>query len=166
MITQNCLWLKTASIVVFFILILAGLQAQGKTGAKLDRHQFYAEVYLLRHDFSSGLVSLNYAFAVGKKAKTSFRLGVYPDFRSTVSFPMTVTWRTNPLKAHQLEYGLGLVVRLESFESKMYRDIPAAMFPLMYRYQHPSGFFCRCGINLFYSWPVLPSPSLSLGYSF
>jgi len=44
--------------------------------------------------------------------------------------------------------------------------MPAIMIPLMYRYQKPSGFFFRGGINLFVSWPTIPSPSVSLGYKF
>jgi hypothetical protein len=44
--------------------------------------------------------------------------------------------------------------------------MPAVMVPLMYRFQKAHGFYFRGGINLFVSWPTLPSPSVSLGYRF
>lgn len=45
-------------------------------------------------------------------------------------------------------------------------DMPALMVPLMYRYQKNDGLYFRTGINVFLSWPILPSPSFSMGYRF
>lgn len=95
-------------------------------------------------------------------------------YLSTLSFPITVTHILFPESNHHIEYGGGLVFRHEWYEhidgegnlKKGYTDIVAAMFPLMYRYQNDKGFNFRVGVNLFYSWPILPSPSFSVGYSF
>jgi hypothetical protein len=92
-------------------------------------------------------------------------VGLYPDFESTVSFPVTFTWITSPPKNHHFEFGVGLVFRVEKFEGSFYKDFPAAMFPLMYRYQK-GPFFFRGGFNVFVSWPTIPSPSVSAGFRF
>ncbi len=159
-------WLKA---MVFFWLTLAfmnQLSAQEQIAPVFKRNHVFVESYLIRHDFSSGLVSLNYARIFGKKAGTELRIGIYPDFNTTFSFPITFTWLIKPQRKHQLEIGLGLVYRLEFSESNIYKDIPAAIFPLMYRYRHKSGLFFRGGVNLIYSWPAIISPSLGLGYLF
>jgi len=95
-------------------------------------------------------------------------------YLSTVSLPLTVTHVLFPESNHHLEYGGGLVFRHEWYEhtdgegniKNGYNDIVAAMFPIMYRYQGDNGLNLRIGVNIFYSWPILPSPSLSAGYSF
>lgn len=159
-------WQKTWVLVIFIVAFPNLLSARDIPIQPTKRNHVYVESYLIRHDFSSGLVSLNYARSLGKKAGTQIRLGVYPDFKTTVSFPLTFTWLIKPQRQHQLELGLGLVFRVEFFESKVYKDVPAAIFPVMYRYQHRSGLFLRGGVNIFYSWPTLVSPSIGLGYSF
>jgi hypothetical protein len=90
-----------------------------------------------------------------------------------MSFPVTVCWITTPNSHHHFEYGIGAVARVEHFvdplginEREWFYDFGALMIPLMYRYQGNSPWFFRAGINLFVSWPTLPSPSLSVGYSF
>jgi hypothetical protein len=50
---------------------------------RLKRNGFYAEFYIIRHDFSSGFVSLNYERRLGKKNNMMLRLGIYPDLYST-----------------------------------------------------------------------------------
>lgn len=139
----------------------------------IKKNNVYLEAYLLRHAFSHGYVSINYERTIGKKRNTHLRIGAYPDFQSTVSFPLTVTWLTTPLANHHFEFGLGVVFRIEHFIDPMglnsrdwFYDMPAVMIPLMYRYQQSSGFFFRGGINTFISWPTLPSPSVSLGFKF
>jgi len=152
--------------ILIFLAIVVELKAQPTDYTSIGQNGIYAEYYLIRHDFSSGLVSLNYERIIGKKRKTSIRMGIYPDFRSTISVPVTISWITSPLKNHHFEYGIGAVYRIEHFQGKYYHDIPAVMIPLMYRYQKSHGIFFRGGINFFYSWPMLASPSVSLGYKF
>jgi hypothetical protein len=94
------------------------------------------------------------------------RLGAYPDFRTTVCFPLTFTAITHAKSKHHFEYGIGFVFRLEFYEGNIYKDVTAAMMPLMYRYQSDKGLFLRAGVNVFYSWPSLVSPSFSVGWSF
>jgi len=159
-------WLKAIVFLCLTIAFMNHLSAQEKAAPVFKRNHVFVESYLIRHDFSSGLVSLNYARSLGKKARTQLRIGIYPDFKTTVSFPITFTWLIKPQRQHQLEIGLGLAFRLEFYESNIYKDIPAAIFPLMYRYQHKSGLFFRGGVNLIYSWPAIISPTLGLGYNF
>jgi hypothetical protein len=158
-------------ITLVTFLIIAKSKAQVDDSA-LKRNGFYAEIYTIRHDFNSGIASFNYERIVGVKRKVHLRAGLYPDFKSTLSIPLTVTWVTSPLKKHHFEFGLGLVYRIEYYPSienpdrDFFYDVPAAMFPFMYRYQSNKGFFFRGGINLFYSWPILPAPSFSIGHRF
>jgi hypothetical protein len=126
----------------------------------------YLEVYVLRHDFSNGFISANYERFWGKKKNNTVRVGLYPDFESTLSIPVSYHRFTNPHGAHHFEYGVGLVYRMEWFEGNFYQDIPAILFPFMYRYQRDRGFYFRAGVNLWVSFPVLPAPSLSVGYRF
>jgi hypothetical protein len=163
---MNSAWQKAWVVLIFIAAFLTHLSAQETLKHPIERNHVFVESYLITHDFSSGLVSVNYARSLGKKAGTQLRMGVYPDFETTVSFPLTFTWLIKPQKQHQLELGLGLVFRVEFYESNVYKDIPAAIFPVMYRYQHQSGLFFRGGVNVYYSWPSLVSPSISLGYSF
>jgi len=159
--------MKNGLLLVLSLFFLFGsLKAQPTSDGALGRNGIYAEYYTLTHAFSSGHVSLNYERAFGKNNKTCLRLGVYPDYKTTVSFPLTFSWILFPSKNHHLELGLGAVVRIEHYREKYYRDIPAAMFPIMYRYQRKKGLFFRGGANIFYSWPVLATPSFSVGYRF
>lgn len=155
--------MKRYGFILLFLLIFAGSSEAQHSG----RNGVYLEFYSIRHDFSEGFVSINYERNLAKadRPATLLRVGVYPD-RHTFSFPITLTRTTSPLRKHQFEYGLGLVYRMERFMGEVYHDVPAIMFPLMYRYQSRSGFFLRAGANLWVSWPTFPSPSLSLGYSF
>lgn len=131
-------------------------------------------MYLIRHDFSNGPVSLNYERMIGKKGRSALRAGIYPDFESTVSFPLAYHWISTPDRNHHFEWGFGAVFRVEHFVDpydpspmkEWFYDVPAIMIPLMYRYQKSKGLTIRGGINLFLSWPVLPSPSFSVGYRF
>jgi len=157
---------QTILCLLIFLSFFIESKAQTADYTSIHRNGIYAEYYFIRHDFSSGLVSLNYERIVGKKRKTSLRMGIYPDFRSTISVPITISWITSPLKNHHFEYGIGAVYRIEHFQNNFYHDIPAVMIPLMYRYQKDHGLFFRGGINFFYSWPMLVSPSASLGYKF
>lgn len=164
--------MRRVVILSFLFSIFHGLAFSQTTVNPISkRNGFYAEAYLIRHDFSEGFVSINYERNVGKKSKTNLRLGLYPDFQSTVSFPITISWMTNPLSQHHFEYGLGVMFRIEHFvdpygytSRSWFYDVPAIMFPVMYRFQAESGWFFRGGINLFVSWPTLPSPSFSVGY--
>lgn len=156
--------MKKLSAVLCLALVLGStLNAQNRS-ENILRNGVYAEFYLLRHDFSDGFVSLNYERIIGKKGKSALRAGIYPDFQSTISFPLTYTRITGPQRIHHFEYGLGAVIRIERFQGNTYKDIPAIMIPLVYRYQKSNRFFLRAGVNTFLSWPVLPSPSLSIGY--
>jgi len=163
------------SIVFSILLSMFSFQvfSQPIENTATKRNGIYAETYLIRNDFSEGFVSINYARTVGKKLRTNLRIGAYPDFQSTVSFPLTVSRLTNPLGHHHFEYGAGIVFRVEHFvdpygytSREWFYDIPAIMFPIMYRYQKSAGFYFRAGFNLFVSWPTLPSPSISIGYQF
>jgi hypothetical protein len=152
---------------IFFTCMLLLACAIHSEAQHSGRNGAYLEFYSIRHDFSDGFVSINFERNLAKAERPAmlFRVGIYPD-GSTFSFPITLTRTTSPLRRHQFEYGLGLVYRFERFMGEVYHDIPAIMFPLMYRYQSSSGFFLRAGANLWVSWPTFPSPSLSLGYSF
>jgi len=162
------------SILGLLLLILAN---EGKA-QKTDASQFamngvYTEFYVVRPDFSDGFVSINYERVLGKKLRANLRLGVWPDFETSVSFPISISWITGPKKKHHFEYGIGTVFRVEHYISddptqtkEWFYDVPAFIFPLIYRYQKSSGFYFRGGINVFLSWPTLPSPSISLGYKF
>ncbi len=136
--------------------------------SSIKRNSIYVEGYLVRHDFSKGFVSINYERNIGKNRKTNIRVGIYPDFESAVSFPLTVSWVTKPLSSHHFEYGIGAVINFYTinFYTKEWFYEILLMIPLMYRYQKNSGLFFRGGINLFISLPTLPSPSISVGYKF
>jgi hypothetical protein len=161
-------------ILLTALILLVQLAATSQIDpANIKRHGVYVETYALRHDFSNGFVSVNYEFAAFKKRANVFRMGIYPDFRTTVSIPVTWSWISTMRAAHHFEIGAGLVVRLEHYDSpdmpggkRWYRDIPAAMLPIMYRYQKEKGLMVRAGFNLWYSWPVLLSPSLAIGWRF
>jgi hypothetical protein len=147
--------------------------SQTKDYSDIKKNGVYAEANLIRHVFSNGFVSINYERTAGIKLKTNFRIGIYPNFESLVCFPLTVSWLTKPLNYHHFEYGIGTVIRIEHYvdpgdssQKKWFYDMPAVLIPLMYRYQKGSGLFFRAGLNLFVSWPTLPSPSLSIGYKF
>lgn len=148
------------------LCIESSYSSSNEDSIRLKRNGIYGEVYLIRHAFSNGFVSLNYERRFGKKNNMMLRAGIYPDFRSTISIPLTYSFISPARGKHHFEYGLGLVVRIESFEGNIYKDIPALMIPLLYRYENKNGLFLRAGINLFYSWPILPSPSISVGYAF
>lgn len=160
-------------ILIGIFLMFGNGYAQTSEYSDIKLNGCYGEAYLLRHDFSEGFVSFNYERTIGKKRRTHLRIGLYPDFETTMSFPLTMTRITRPLKAHHLEYGFGAIFRVEHYVDplgintrKWFYDIPAIMFPLMYRYQRNSGLFVRAGFNLFVSWPTILSPSISLGYKF
>lgn len=156
---------------IIFGFTLTGFGQTSKDSI-FKRNSLYAEGYLIRHDFSDGFVSLNFERNIGKKHRTNLRLGIYPDFGSTVfSFPLTVSWVTKPLSQHHFEYGIGTLIRIEHYVSpyktttrEWFYDVPALMIPLMYRYQQNSGWFFRGGVNVFISWPTLISPSVSVGH--
>lgn len=165
-------------LVIILIFTLAGLNSFASNSSRnsfdysqgdsirLKKNGIYTEVYLIRHDFCHGFISLNYERRFGKKNNMMLRVGLYPDFKSAISIPLTYTFISPAKGKHHFEYGLGLVVRIESFEGNIYKDIPALMIPLLYRYENKNGLFLRAGFNVFYSWPILPSPSISVGYSF
>lgn len=165
--------MKKLIITSVILMITISGYAQTEDYSTIKRNSIFGEVYLIRHDFSEGIASLNYERNIGKKQKAHLRVGIYPDFESTISFPLTISWITKPLSHHHFEYGIGAVVRIEHFVDpygytikEWFYDVPAIMIPLMYRYQKNSGWFFRGGVNLFVSWPTLPSPSISVGYKF
>ena len=159
---------------IFFLLFLIPVNSQHNDLTHLRMNGIYSEVYLVRPDFSSGFVSVNYERVLGKKKRSNLRVGIYPDFESAISFPFTLTWITKPAGKHHFEYGFGAVFRIEHYvdpyvltpEREWFYDIPAVLVPLMYRFQKVNGWFFRGGINLFLGWPTLPSPSVSVGYKF
>ncbi len=162
--------LSIITSIILFFFINEGF-SQTTDYPDIKKNGIYAEGYLIRHDFSSGFVSINYERVFGKKRNKNLRAGIYPDFQSTISFPLTFSWLTKPLSHHHFEYGVGAVIRIEHYvdpygynSKEWFYDLPALMIPLMYRYQKKSGLFFRGGINLFVSWPTLPSPSVSIGY--
>lgn len=167
--------MKTILInAVLLLLLVPEITAQKKDSQLPGKNGIYAELYVLRHDFSDGFVSINYERIIGKKQRTHLRVGLYPDFNSSISFPLTISWITGPARIHHFECGVGAVIRVEHYVNPddpaqvktWFYDMPALMVPLMYRYQKSSGLFFRGGLNVFLSWPVLPSPSLSIGYRF
>ena len=146
---------------------------------RIARNGVYVELYLIRHGLSSGFFSINYERLIGRKGRANLRIGVYPDFNGSISFPFTISWLTKPLNNHHFEFGVGIVYRIEhyynaptSYQGKEYFHYPTAiMFPLMYRYQkyryHKNkGWFFRGGVNLFISMPIAPLPAVSVGYKF
>jgi len=157
---------KLIIVLVVICCFINEIEAQETDFESIRRNGVYVELYLIRHDYSDGFISINYERFVGKKKKMALRIGIYPDFESIIAFPITVSWITGPLKKSHFEYGIGLVTRFESYENQINTDFPALMIPLMYRYQKSKGLFFRGGINLLISTPVLPSPSFSLGYKF
>jgi hypothetical protein len=158
---------------IFMLFLDISGFSQNPDSSSTKKNTVYLEGYLIRPDFSSGFVSINYERNIGKKRKTNLRIGIHPDIPSAISFPLTISWLTKPLGYHHFDYGIGAVIRIEHFvapyggtSKEWFFDIGAIMLPLMYRYQRATGFFFRGGINLFVSWPTLPSPSISLGYRF
>lgn len=151
--------------LILLLAFVSEIHSMVADSSRTGMNGIYAETYILRHDFSEGFASLNYERVLGKKRNTTLRIGVYPEFESTVSFPVTVTWITRPSAKHHFEFGTGVVFRIEHYMEWFY-DIPAIMLPVMYRYQTNTGVYFRGGINIFVSWPTLPSPSLSIGYRF
>ncbi|MFC2097309.1 hypothetical protein ACFLSI_03135 [Bacteroidota bacterium] len=156
-------------IFICFVFVFCTAK-EGKTqkpdNVDFKRNGVYTELYSIRHDFSEGYFSINYERIIGKKKRTILRAGIYPDFETTVSFPITLSWISSPLKNHHFEYGVGAVYRVELYDGNVYKDLPALIIPLMYRYQNRKALFFRAGVNLFVSWPTLPSPSFSVGYKF
>lgn len=157
---------ERGAVLLVLLLSLSIQTTRAQSPIELGRNNVYAELYVLRHDFNNGPVSLNYEHLFGKKRIRSLRVGIYPDFETVVTIPITFTRITGPARKHHFEYGFGLVYRIERFRGETYHDVPAAMFPVMYRYQSGKGLYFRGGVNVFFSWPILPAPSLSLGYSF
>jgi len=166
--------MKTLILTLTLMLILPILGfSETRDDDKINRNGLYAEAYMIRHDFSEGFASINYERTLGKKGRMNARVGIYPDFESTISFPITLTWITWPQSRHHIEYGIGGVFRIEHYvdpygytDREWFYDVPALMIPLMYRYQPDSSWIVRAGVNVFVSWPTLPSPSLSIGYRF
>ncbi len=154
-------------VIITMMLLLAGsAEAQYFQAVKGLRSGAYAEVYLTPRDFSTGFVSVNFEKFFGDKYRHSIRVGVLPDFKTSLCFPITYTYITKPYGKHHLEIGFGLVSRFDLFEGGLYHDFASGMFPVMYRYTNNSRFYFRGGLNFFYSWPVLPSPSVSMGFRF
>lgn len=152
-------------VAIMLLVVLTGTAwTQESSGVS---HGVYLELYGIRHDFSEGLVSLNYELGFGQTGKNRVRIGLYPDFESSVSVPISYT-RVSPILGshHAIEWGGGLVFRYERFEGNNFYDFGAILFPVMYRFQTDFGLFVRAGVNLFVSWPTLPSPSVSVGYRF
>ena len=151
--------MKEYLLLSFLVLLfIVPTFAQNSNYIEVKKNGLYLETYLIRHDFSEGFVSINYETSIVKKRYTNIRIGLYPDFESTVSIPMTVSWITNPFGKHHFEYGVGAVFRIEHFvdpsginEREWFYDVPAILFPIMYRYQKNKGLFFRAGINLFVS---------------
>jgi hypothetical protein len=165
---------RTILTTLLIMICLTACYSQQPTETLPAKNGLYAEVYLIRHDFSEGFVSLNYERMIGKKGRSALRFGIYPDFESTISFPIAYHWISSPGRKHHFEWGLGAVFRVEHYKDpydpyqmkEWFYDIPAFLVPIMYRYQKNKGIYLRGGINLFLSWPVLPSPSFSIGYRF
>jgi hypothetical protein len=163
-------------IISLFLILISVLLSHAQDAGNLSsgKNGVYAEMVLVRHDFSEGFVSLNYERMIGKKGRSALRAGIYPDFESTISFPVAYHWISSPNKNHHFEWGFGAVFRVEHYKNpydpyqtkEWFYDVPAIMIPIMYRFQKSKGLILRGGINLFLSWPVLPSPSISIGYRF
>jgi hypothetical protein len=159
---------------ILFVLAVPEIRSENSDSSQISMNGIYLEFYIVRHDFSDGFFSINYERVLGKKRRSQLRFGIYPDFGSSIAFPTTFTWITKPARSHHFEYGIGAVFRIEHHvdpyiltqSREWFFDMPAAMVPLMYRYQKSHGWFFRGGINLFLSWPTLPSPSFSIGYKF
>ena len=165
--------IRISILGLLFIIIAQEGNAQKTVASQFAMNGAYTEFYVVRPDFSDGFVSINYERVLGKKLRSSLRLGMWPDFESSVSFPISISWITGPSRKHHFEYGIGTVFRIEHYVSddptqtkEWFYDVPAFMLPLMYRYQKSSGMYFRGGVNVFLSWPTLPSPSLSVGYRF
>ena len=153
--------------IIGFILVLIplGLKGQSAELSDIKPNAIFVEFYLVRPDFSNGFLSLNYERIVGGKKNKAFRLGIYPD-EFTISFPITFCWISRPLKNNHFEIGLGGTYRIEKYNGNFIHDMPSVIVPLMYRHQKSEGWFFRGGINLFVSWPTIPSPTLGFGYKF
>ena len=158
--------MKHSCSCLILLLFTCSLSAQTDLPFTEKANGVFAEFYALRADFSEGFVSLNYERQLGKRQGLLLRLGLYPDFASALSVPVTVSWLTAPLGTHHFEGGAGLVYRVEAFNGRVLHDIPAFVIPLMYRYQKQQGLFFRGGVNLFVSFPSIISPSASVGYQF
>lgn len=154
--------------IIFMLLIFTIniLISQNIDSLKQKKNGIYTEIYTIQHDFNGSFISFNYEHFFLKKRLHSLRFGIYPDYITSVSFPLTFTQITGPKKKNHLEYGIGAVFRLEFYQGNIYKDIPAVMIPIMYRFQKRKGFYFRAGANIFISWPTIISPSFSLGYRF
>ena len=162
------MWIK---YFLFFTLafIVKGnvLFAQESSGySDVKRNGAYIEGYFVPYDLVDGYISYNYERVLGKKRQTNLRLGILPDYKGVLAFPFTVSWITNSLAASHFEYGLGFVYWMDFSHNNFSHDIPAAVFPFMYRYQKEKGFIFRVGFNLFVGRIVTFSPSASVGYKF
>jgi hypothetical protein len=78
------------------------VSTSGEDSIRFNRNGIYPEVYLIRHDFSSGFVSFNYERRLGKKNNMMLRLGIYPDLKTTISFPLTYTFISPASGCHHL----------------------------------------------------------------
>lgn len=158
--------MKKLLLLIILIIPLCKAAGQYYLGVKGLGNGIYIETFLTPREFNSGIAALNYEYFLGRKHNQSIRAGVLPDFKSAISFPITWTFITKPYAKHHLEIGAGLVAHLDFFEGAVYHDIASGIFPVMYRYTGNGRFYFRGGLNIFYNWPVLPTPSLSLGYRF
>lgn len=155
--------------VIILLLLLASAtvsEAQYFQAIRGLRSGVYTEAYLTPREFSTGFISFNYEKFFGNKFRHSIRVGVLPDFKSSLCFPITYSYITKPYNRHHLEIGFGFVSRFDMFEGGIYHDFASGIFPVMYRYTNDSRFYFRGGLNFFYSWPVLPTPSASMGLRF
>lgn len=149
------------------ILILASdLFSQSIEANSKRKHSLFSEVYLIRHDFSDGYISLNYEKKFGQNNNRLLRLGMYPDFETSISFPLVIGRILFPDSKHHLEIGFGGIVRFEWYERTIFTDIPALLVPLMYRFDNDKPLFFRAGINIIASFPTIISPSISIGWLF
>lgn len=133
----------------------------------LKKNGAYVEIFPINLADELGYFSVNYERIFGEKKRGSLRLGVYPNFKDFMSFPVTISQITHPQEMHHFEYGLGMAFSITKFNNKWWSEAPYFMVPLMYRYQKTEGLFFRGGINMTLGYGgLIPHSSVSVGYKF
>jgi hypothetical protein len=62
------------TLLILTCLYSGSSQEPNTTATRPGKNGLYAEVYLIRHDFSDGFASLNYERVIGKKGRSALDL--------------------------------------------------------------------------------------------
>lgn len=147
--------------------------AQPSDYPDIKRNGVYLHAVARGNISANGIVSINYERTMGRNCRTNISAGIFSNFSSIVSLPISITRVIKLHKANHFEYGFGAIFQagqrpfhMGQLMQEFFVDAPSFMFPILYRYQGNSGLFFRAGFDMFIFWPVTFTPAVSLGYKF